>query len=69
MSSTRVIKEGLWCSFLQQKLDKKLNTSDMLFKLLNSMFHAETFNMKVSLKYHINLFFKFIIIKTQLNIR
>ena len=35
------------------------------FKLLNGMFRAKTFYMKVALKYHINLFFKFVIIKTQ----
>ena len=38
----------------------------MLFKLLNGAFRAKTFYMKVALKYQINLFFKFVIIKTQL---
>ena len=38
----------------------------MLFKLLNGVFHAKTFYMKVVLKYQINPFFKFSIIKTQL---
>ncbi len=37
-----------------------------LFKLLNGVFRAKTFYIKVVLKYHINLFFKFIIIKNQL---
>ena len=55
------------CSFLQQKLDKLLDKSGTLFKLLNSAFRAKTFYMKVVLKYtKINSFFKFIIIKTQL---
>ena len=36
------------------------------FKLLNGVFRAETFYVKVSLKHQINLFLKFIIIKTQL---
>ena len=53
-------------SFLQQKLDKLLDTRDTLFKLLNIAFHAKSFYIKVVLKYHINLFFKFVIIKTQL---
>ncbi len=34
-----------------------------LFKLLNDVFRVKTFYMKVILKYKINLFFKFIIIK------
>ena len=38
----------------------------MLFKLLNGAFRAKTFYIKVVLKYHINIFFKFVIIKTQL---
>ena len=38
----------------------------MFFKLLNSVFCAKTFFIKVALKYQINLFFKFIRIKTQL---
>ena len=54
------------CSFLQQKLDKLLDTHSTLFKLLNSAFRAKTFYVKVVLKYTINRFFKFIIIKTQL---
>ena len=41
----------------------------MLFKLLNGATRAKTFYMKVAIKYYINLFFKFIIIKTQLIIR
>ena len=56
-------------SFLQQKLNKILDTRGTLFKLLNGVFRAKTFYMKVTLKYHINLFFKFVIIKTQLSIR
>jgi hypothetical protein len=54
------------CSFLQQKLDKLLDTRDTLFKLLNGTFRVKTFYMKVVLKYQINPFFKFVIIKTQL---
>ena len=38
----------------------------MLFKLINGVFRAKTFYMKVVLKYKINPFFKFIILKTQL---
>ncbi len=38
----------------------------MFFKLLNSVFCVKPFYMKVTLKYHINPFFKFIIYKTQL---
>ncbi len=38
----------------------------MLFKLLNGAFCAKTLYMKVVLKYQINLFFKCVIIKTQL---
>ena len=49
-----------------EKLDKLLDKSDTLFKPLNGVFHAKTFYMKVVLKYEINPFFKFIIIKTQL---
>ena len=43
-----------------------MDTHGTLFKLLNSVFRAKTFYMKVVLKYQINTFFKFIIIKTQL---
>uniref|UniRef100_A0A0E0ND08 Uncharacterized protein n=1 Tax=Oryza rufipogon TaxID=4529 RepID=A0A0E0ND08_ORYRU len=53
-------------SFLQQKLDKLLDSRGMLFKLLNGVFRAKTFYIKVVLKYQINPFFKFVIIKTQL---
>ena len=38
----------------------------MLFKLINGAFRAKTFYMKVVLKYQINPFFKFVMIKTQL---
>ena len=37
-----------------------------LFKLLNGVFRAKIFFMKVVLKYQINLFFKFVKTKTQL---
>jgi hypothetical protein len=43
-----------------------LDTRGTLFKLLNGMFRAKIFYMKVALKYHINPFFKFVVIKTQL---
>jgi hypothetical protein len=43
-----------------------LDSRDTLIKLLNGVFRVKTFYMKVALKYQINLFFKFIIIKTQL---
>jgi hypothetical protein len=43
-----------------------LDIRGTLFKLLNGAFRAKTFYMKVVLKYQINLFFKFVIIKTQL---
>ena len=45
------------CSFLQQELDKDKDFRGMLFKLLNCVFHAKTFYMKVSLKYQSNPFF------------
>ncbi len=38
----------------------------MFFKLLNGIFRAETFYIKIVLKYQIKPFFKFVIIKTQL---
>ena len=46
--------------------DKILDTRGTLFKLLNGTFRAKTFYMKNALKYQINPFFKFVIIKTQL---
>ncbi len=52
-----------------KKWDENLDTRGTLFKLLNGVFRAKTFNIKVTLKYHINLFFKFVIIKIQLIIR
>ncbi len=48
-----------------KKVDKLLDKSGTLFKLLNGAFRAKIFYMKVALKYYNNLFFKFIIIKTQ----
>ena len=39
----------------------------MYFKLLNDVFHAKTFYMKVALKYQINIFVKFAIIKNPIN--
>jgi hypothetical protein len=42
------------------------NFRGMFFKLLNNAHHVKTFNIRVALKYQINLFFKFVIIKTQL---
>jgi hypothetical protein len=54
------------CSFLQQKLDKLLDIRGTLFKLLNGVFRTKTLYMLVVLTYQINLFFKFVIIKTQL---
>ena len=47
------------CTF-PEGLDKVLDIHVTFFKLLS------TLSMIVDLKYHINLFFKFIIIKTQL---
>ena len=47
-------------------LDKLLDTRGTLFKLLNGTFRAKTFYMKVILKYQNNLFFKFVIVETQL---
>ena len=46
-----------------------LDTRGTLFKLLNGVSRAETLYIKVGLKYHINLFFKFVIIKTKLATR
>ena len=43
-----------------------MDTHGMLFKLLNDAFREKIFYMKIVLKYHINLFFKFVITKTQL---
>ena len=45
---------------------KILDTHATPFKLLNGVFRAQTFYMKVVVKYQINLFFKFVMIKTQL---
>jgi hypothetical protein len=45
---------------------KVLDFHGTLFKLLNGAFRAKIFYMKVVLKYHINPFFRFVIIKTQL---
>ena len=53
-------------SFPLQKVDKILDICGTLFNLLNGVFRAKTFYIKVALKYQINLFFKFVIIKTQL---
>ena len=61
--------EGASRSFLQQELDGDKDFRDTLFKLLNGAFRVKTFYIKVALKYHINLFFKFVIIKTQSIIR
>ena len=43
-----------------------MNFRDMLLKWLNGAFHMKIFCMKVVLKYQINLFIKFVIIKSQL---
>ena len=56
-------------SFLQQELDEDKDFRVTFFKLLNGAFRTKTFYIKVALKYRINLFFKFIIIKTQSIIR
>ncbi len=53
------------CSFLQQDGDEILVIRGTLIKLLNGVFRAKTLYMKVALKYQSNLFFKFVIIKTQ----
>jgi hypothetical protein len=53
----------------QQKFDENLDIHDTFFKLLNGVFCAKDFYMEVALKYQINIFFKFVIIKTQLIIR
>ena len=53
------------CSFLQREVDKDKDCCVTLFKLLNGVFRAKTFYMKVALKHQINPFFKFVIIKTQ----
>ncbi len=47
----------------------RLKFSCTFSKMLNGVFYAKTFYTKVALKYHINLFFKFVIIKTQSIIR
>ena len=45
-------------------VDENLDTCGMFFKLLNGVFRAKTFYMKIVVKYQINIFFKFVIIKT-----
>ena len=55
---------GWPCSFLLKVEDENLDFRGTLFKPLNGAFRVKIFNMKVTLKYHINLFFKFVIIKT-----
>ena len=47
-------------------LDEIFHLHGTLLKLLNDVFRVRTFYIEVALKYHINLFFKFRIIKTQL---
>ncbi len=54
------------CSNPRQRVDKLLDFRGTLFKLLNGVFRAKTFYIKVVLKYQINLFFKFVKNKTQL---
>jgi hypothetical protein len=61
--STAEIRLG---SFLRQELNEILDTRGTLFKLLNDVFRAKIFYMKIALKYQINSFFKFVIIKTQI---
>ena len=53
-------------SFLLEELNKILYTRDIFFKLLNGVFRVKIFYIKVALRYHINPFFKYVIIKTQL---
>jgi hypothetical protein len=53
-------------SIMLQGVDENVDIRGMLFKLLNNMFCVKTSNVKVALKYQINLFFKFVIIITQL---
>ena len=55
------------CSFLLLGEDKILDYRGTLFKLLNDVFRAKTFYMKVILKYYINLFLSILIIKTLIN--
>jgi hypothetical protein len=52
--------------FILKRVDEILDTRGTLFKRLNDVFRAKTFYMKIDLKYQINLFFKLVIIKTQL---
>ena len=47
-------------------MDEILDIRGTLFKLLNGTFHAKTYYIKVPLKYQINLFSKFVIMKIQL---
>jgi hypothetical protein len=47
-------------------LDEDLDFRGTLLKPLNGAFRAKTFYMEVVLKYQINPFFKFVIIKTHL---
>ena len=48
--------------FSPTKIRLTFDTHSTLFKLLNGVFRTKTFNMKVVLKYQINLFFKVVII-------
>ena len=52
-----------------KKVNKILDICGTLFKLLNGAFCTKTFYINVALKYQINLFFKFVMIKTELIIR
>ncbi len=57
---------GISLRDLLQAQDSILDTRGTFFKLLNGVFRAKNFYMKVALKYQTNPFFKFVIIKTQL---
>ena len=63
---TKGLNAVLKRSFLMKRVDEILDTHGTLFNILNGAFRVKTFYMKVVLKYKINLFFKFVIIKTQL---
>ena len=51
-------------SFPMKILDTVLDFRGTLYKVLNGVFRVKTFYKKVVLKYQINPFFKFVIIKT-----
>ena len=62
--------QSLGCVRQLKKVSEFVSISTLtLSKLLNGVFFAKIFYRKVALKIHINLFFKFKIVNTQLIMR